>query len=172
MIEDHWTRINPQDQPALWEWREFRERGSLSEFLSRPVDDLVSLLVTAFHEDFPLTLEDLSQTKLNSRTIVEGLRLPPNLLVPLLEDKSRAIWIVPSLDLHKDLITRRSNKPGAADATREAAQRQEHLSSVLNELAVTLGIIAAEQGASVVRIEHMEDLVAAPNIIAHAWGLA
>ena len=171
-IEDHWTRINPQDHPALYEWCDYRKRGRVQEFIRRPIDDLVNLLVTAFREDFSLTLADLSEMKLGPRTIVEDLRFSPDSLVPLLADKRRAVWIVPSLDLHKDLISRRTGKQTVSKTPREAAREKERLALVFNEIAMTLGRVAEERGAEVLRIANAQDLKMAPDCIAKMWGFA
>ena len=95
-IAEHWKQANPQNHPSICEWLHLRQAGSAEELLDRSVDDLVSLMISAFREDFSLTLEDLARTNLEPCTIVEGMRLLPEILMPHLEDKDRAVWLVPS----------------------------------------------------------------------------
>ena len=171
-IEDHFKRANPQDHPAICEWLYLRKEATRAEILERSVDDLVTLLIGAFREDFALTQEDLLKEKLASGTVVEGLRLLPDIIAPLLERSNLAAWLVLSPDLHRTLIEARSAKSAHRETTVEAARLREHLSQTFIGLGGRLTEMAAERGTEVIEIRTMEELREVPDTLARIWGLS
>ncbi len=172
VISEHWDRADPQNHPAIYEWLRLRQAGRSEELLDMPIDNLVTLMISAFREDFSLTLEDLSQQDLKPRTIIEGMRLLHEALVPLLEEKERAVWLAPSVALYKELLDRRSQASANKNVSRKDTQLREHLFSVFQELATTLGQMAEDYDARVIHMETIDDLRSAPDILANAWHLS
>jgi 2-phosphoglycerate kinase len=90
---DHASRSTPEDCP------------SLSEFMSMDMDERWAnrspeTMLETFHwfrgEGFGLIVEDLLRLPREPRVIVEGFRLLPRLVKPLLAVPGHAVWLLPT----------------------------------------------------------------------------
>ncbi len=90
-MSEHAERGTPADAPYL------------AEFLAMSMDErwvhrTPETMFETFHwfrgERFGAIVDDL--LAISERTVAEGFRLLPNLVVPLLADPARAIWLLPS----------------------------------------------------------------------------
>ena len=98
VMAEHAARSSPADAPLL------------SEFVSmsmdeRWVDRSPETMLETFHwfrgEAFGLVLEDLLLLPRDRRVLVEGFRLLPELVGPLLGVRSQAVWLLPSPGLRR-----------------------------------------------------------------------
>lgn len=88
----------------------------LHRFLAMSMDERWVLrspevMLETFHwfqgEGFPLIVEDLLQIPADQRVLVEGFRLLPELVQPLLSDSNRAVWLLPTAEFRRATMERR-----------------------------------------------------------------
>jgi 2-phosphoglycerate kinase len=92
-MADHGRRYSPDDCPFLTEFKKM----SMDE---RWVDRSPQTMLETFHwfrgEGFGLIVEDLLELPPDEGVIVEGFRLLPQLVKPLLHDSSHGVWLIPT----------------------------------------------------------------------------
>jgi hypothetical protein len=92
-MADHAARCRPQDCPSL---TAFKGMSMDERWLNRSP----AVMLETFHwfrgEGFDLIVEDLLALPTSQRIIVEGFRLLPLLVIPLLADRRQAAWLVPT----------------------------------------------------------------------------
>ena len=92
-MADHSRRCPPEACPLLTEFKKM----SMDE---RWADRSPQTMFETFHwfrgEGFCLIVEDLLKLEPNEGVIVEGFRLLPQLVRPLLHDSSRGVWLIPT----------------------------------------------------------------------------
>ena len=92
-MADHGRRSRPEDCPSLTEFKKM----SMDE---RWVDRSPETMFETFHwfrgEGFGLIAEDLLQLPPDEGVIVEGFRLLPLLVKPLLHDPRQGVWLIPT----------------------------------------------------------------------------
>jgi 2-phosphoglycerate kinase len=93
VMADHARRCMPEDCPFL------------SRFMAMDMDDrwvnrAPEIMLETFHwfrgEGFGLIVEDLLQIPKEPSVIVEGFRLLPRLVRPLLSEPNHAVWLLPT----------------------------------------------------------------------------
>ncbi|MEU8134073.1 hypothetical protein [Streptodolium elevatio] len=93
VMGDHAARSSRADAPYLAAFAAM----SMDE---RWVERSPEVMLETFHwfrgEAFGLIVEDLRALPADSRVVVEGFRLLPRLVAPLLADPSRAVWLLPT----------------------------------------------------------------------------
>lgn len=94
VMADHARRLAPGEAPLLQAFRE----GSMDD---RWVHRSPAEMLASFHwyagEGFELIAEDLAAaTRRGAAVVAEGFRLLPQLVAPLLEDSSDAVWLLPT----------------------------------------------------------------------------
>src|ERR1051325_6479020 len=69
------------------------------------------IMLDTFHwfrgEAFDFIVDDLLSVPREPGVIVEGLRLLPHLVKPLLSERSRAVWLLPTPDFRETVIQSR-----------------------------------------------------------------
>lgn len=104
VMADHAQRSSPKDSPLL------------HEFIAMDLDDRwvnrsPQVMFETFHwfqgEGFNLIVEDLLQLPRDRKTIVEGFRLLPRLVNPLLEAPNHAVWLLPTPEFRETVIESR-----------------------------------------------------------------
>ncbi|MEU8661069.1 hypothetical protein [Actinoplanes philippinensis] len=98
VMPDHARRSTPGDSPRL------------AEFMAMDMDERwvnrsPAVMLETFHwfrgESFHLIVEDLLRLPREPRVIVEGFRLLPRLVEPLLAAPGQAVWLVPTPDFRR-----------------------------------------------------------------------
>ena len=98
VMPDHARRSTPEDSPQL------------AEFVAMDMDERwvnrsPTTMLETFHwfrgESFNLIIEDLQRLPPEPRVIVEGFRLLPRLVQPLLATPSHAVWLLPTPDFRR-----------------------------------------------------------------------
>lgn len=90
----HQRQADPLLQPSL----NALSGMTWDEIWMRPIDEQVETVFKVYREEFPLILEDLRSISGDMPLLVEGAALLPELVVGLLDDPNKAIWIVPRPD--------------------------------------------------------------------------
>ena len=91
-FEAHKELITPQHQPTFHALAQM----TWNQVWNRPPQQLLQSEEAVYREEFPLILDDLLAHDRSLPLIVEGTALMPDLVAPLLADRSQAIWIVPT----------------------------------------------------------------------------
>jgi 2-phosphoglycerate kinase len=93
VMGDHANRLGPDDAPLL-------EAFKAMDMDERWANRSVEVMLETFHwyrgEGFGLIVEDLLRLPPNQGLIVEGFRLLPHLVAPLLERRNQAAWLIPT----------------------------------------------------------------------------
>jgi len=104
MMAEHSRRSKPEDCPLL------------HQFIAMDMDDRwvnrsPTTMLDTFHwfrgEGFNMIIEDLLRIPTNLRVIVEGFRVLPRLVKPILSASEHAFWLLPSPEFRQATIERR-----------------------------------------------------------------
>jgi cytidylate kinase len=104
VMAEHSRRSRPEDCPLL------------HEFIAMDMDDRwvnrsPTTMLDTFHwfrgEGFNMIVEDLLRIPTNLRVIVEGFRILPHFVKPILSSSDHAVWLLPSPEFRQATIERR-----------------------------------------------------------------
>ncbi|HEY2049604.1 MAG TPA: hypothetical protein VGH03_09685 [Caulobacteraceae bacterium] len=114
VMGDHWNRCNRNECPQL---AEFVRMDMDERWLNRSPE----VMLETFHwfrgEAFNLIIEDLLALPTNQPVLVEGFRLLPALVEPLLYDRRQAVWILPTPDFRLSAFESRGSLMDIAGKT-------------------------------------------------------
>ncbi|RJQ83883.1 hypothetical protein [Amycolatopsis panacis] len=106
MMSDHASRCTPEDCPFLSEFQAM-------DMDQRWVDRSPETMLETFHwfrgEGFGLIVEDLLRLPREPGVIVEGFRLLPHLVKPLLATPGHAVWLLPTPEFRRTAIESRGS---------------------------------------------------------------
>ena len=169
--EVHARRVDPQRQPNMaWviERKQWLRTGEGSSDVS--TKEVLHHLIRSQHEDWAFTLEDLRGEPIETPTLLEGARLIPDVVLPQIQDRRRAAWLVPSAELlSEQVLTQSIERFGAAGTDVEAAVQRRLLQMVAQSEAIARA--AEDQGGTVLRFETEEERDQLPDNLAGAYGL-
>jgi 2-phosphoglycerate kinase len=169
MMADHARRSSPDDCPLLHSFMAM-------DMDERWVNQSPQTMLDTFHwfrgEGFNLIIEDLLGLPRERGVIVEGFRLLPHLVKPLLSEATRAVWLLPSPAFRQAVIESRGGSAWAflartsdpKRALRNLLERDRMFTDILREETVHLGLPAIEVDTTM-----SEDDLAAQVI--HVFGL-
>ena len=105
-MADHGRRTTPSESPALAEFMKM-------DMDERWVDRTPETMLESFHwfrgEGFHLIVEDLLALQAGPPVIAEGFRLLPELVLPLLDVRTHAVWLLPSPDFRRAALESRGS---------------------------------------------------------------
>ena len=105
VMRDHAGRTTPEEAPYL---HKFIAMDMDERWVSRTPE----IMLETFHwfqgEGFGLIVEDLLRLPQERCVIVEGFRLLPHLVKPLLAAREHAVWLLPTADFRQAVIRTRS----------------------------------------------------------------
>ena len=103
-MNDHARRATPQDSPLL---HKFMAMDMDERWVNRSP---ITMLET-FHwfegEGFNSIIEDLLELPRETKVIVEGFRLLPRLVKPLLAVPAHAVWLLPAASFRQNVVESR-----------------------------------------------------------------
>jgi 2-phosphoglycerate kinase len=103
-MSDHARRSRTEDSPLL-------HRFMAMDMDERWVNRSPETMLATFHwfqgERFDLIIDDLLSLPREPRIIVEGFRLLPRLVKPLLSVPSHAVWLLPTTDFRQSVVESR-----------------------------------------------------------------
>jgi hypothetical protein len=148
-MADHARRSSPEDCPLLHNF-------IAMDLDERWVNRSPEVMFDTFHwfhgEGFNLILEDLLQLPRDRGVIVEGFRLLPHLVKPLLSESNRAVWLLPTTGFREAVIESRggpawgflAKTTNPERALRNLLERDRMFTDVLREETSRLGLHAIE----------------------------
>jgi 2-phosphoglycerate kinase len=121
---DHAGRSTPEDCPYL---HEFMAMDMDERWVNRSPQTMLETFHWFRGEGFPLIVEDLLRYPAASGVIVEGFRLLPHLVKPLLARPSQAVWLLPTPGFRQAAIARRGGWAFLAKTSNPARAQQNLL---------------------------------------------
>jgi 2-phosphoglycerate kinase len=113
-MADHARRSRPDECPYL---HEFIAMDMDERWVSRSPQ----IMLETFHwfrgEGFDLIVEDLRRRPVDPPIVVDGFRLLPHLVAPLLSDASRAVWLLPTPEFRVAALASRGSTWAIAGRT-------------------------------------------------------
>ena len=103
-MAEHARRSNPEDCPLL---HRFLAMDMDDRWLNRPPATMLDTFHWFRGEGFRMIVEDLLRMPANRRVIVEGFRILPYLVKPILPASNHAVWLLPSPGFRQAVIERR-----------------------------------------------------------------
>jgi hypothetical protein len=117
VMAEHAGRCRPADSPLL---QAFVDMTMDERWLRRSPE----VMVETFHwfrgEGFDLIVEDLLRLPVQPGVLVEGFRLLPQLVGPLLADSGRAVWLLPTPEFRRAAFAARGTLWHIAGQTSDA----------------------------------------------------
>ena len=149
VMADHARRSTPEDCPLL---HKFMAMNMDERWVNRSP----KIMLETFHwfrgEGFNLIIEDLLLLTRETSVIVEGFRLLPHLVKPLLSNSSHAVWLLPTPDFRQAVfesrgglawgfLARTSDPEGALS---NLLERDRMFTDILRDETARLGLPAVE----------------------------
>lgn len=103
-MADHAKRSTPVDCPLL---HEFMAMDMDERWLNRSPNDMLETFHWFRGEGFSMIVEDIVRLSKEPGVIVEGFRLLPHLVKPLLAVRSHAVWLIPTPEFRQAVIESR-----------------------------------------------------------------
>lgn len=103
-MADHAKRSTPVDCPLL---HEFMAMDMDERWLNRSPNDMLETFHWFRGEGFSMIVEDILPLSKEPGVIVEGFRLLPHLVKPLLAVRSHAVWLIPTPEFRQAVIASR-----------------------------------------------------------------
>lgn len=145
----HLRRSNPSTHPMLHKL----SNSSWNELWTRPVERQIREELAFYREELPLILEDLRAFSPDTAVIAEGTALLPDLVAPLLHDRRRGVWLLPSVSFQREHYARR---PWVGDILRQCADPErafDHWMRRDSGFADTVEASAKARDLSVLRVD-------------------
>jgi 2-phosphoglycerate kinase len=98
VMSDHAGRSTPEDSPFL---SEFKAMDMDERWVRRSPETMLETFHWFRGEGFGLIVEDLLRLPRSPGVIVEGFRLLPHLVKPLLAVPARAVWLLPTPEFRR-----------------------------------------------------------------------
>ena len=123
VMADHARRSAPEESPLL-------HRFMAMDMDERWVHRSPTIMLETFHwfqgEGFSMIIEDLVRLSGATGVIVEGLRLLPRLVEPLMRARGQAVWLLPSPDFRRAVFERRGGSASGFLARTTDPERALH----------------------------------------------
>ena len=104
LMADHARRSSPEDCPLL---HKFMDMDMNERWLNRSPKTMLETFHWFQGEGFDFIIQDLLRLPLDAGVIVEGFRLLPHLVKPLLSVPGHAVWLLPTPDFRHAVVESR-----------------------------------------------------------------
>ncbi|HEX7332788.1 MAG TPA: hypothetical protein VF290_14890 [Pyrinomonadaceae bacterium] len=159
VMADHARRSTPDDCPLL---HKFMAMDMDERWVNRSPQTMLETFHWFRGEGFNLIIEDLLQlTRESGGVIVEGFRLLPHLVKPLVSTTSRAVWLLPTPDFRRAVFESRGGSAWGflartSDPERALSnllERDQMFTDILRAETVRLGLPAIEVDTTTIEDE-------------------
>lgn len=145
VMADHARRSTPADCPLL---HEFMAMDMDQRWVNRSPKDMLETFHWFRGEGFSMIIEDILRLSKQRAVIVEGFRLLPDLVKPLLAVRSNAVWLIPTPEFRRAVINDRggprwgfiAKTSDPARALRNLLERDSMFTEHLSDAAQRLGL--------------------------------
>ncbi|MEU0195890.1 hypothetical protein ABZ250_39750 [Streptomyces afghaniensis] len=109
VMGDHARRTTPDEAPLL---HEFMAMDMDERWVNRSPETMLETFHWFRGEGFRLIVEDLLRMPREPCVVVEGFRLLPHLVQPLLPGPGHAVWLLPTPEFRQTAVTSRTTPGG------------------------------------------------------------
>ena len=149
VMADHARRSSPEQAPLL---HRFMAMDMDERWVNRPPQTMLETFHWFRGEGFNLIVEDVLRLPREQGVIVEGFRLLPQLVKPLLCEASRAVWLLPTPEFREAVVQGRGGSAwrflaSTSDperALRNLLERDRMFTEILRDETARLGLEAIE----------------------------
>jgi 2-phosphoglycerate kinase len=149
VMADHARRCSPEDCPLL---HTFMAMDMDQRWVNRSPKTMLETFHWFRGEGFNLIIEDLLRLRRESGVIVEGFRLLPNLIKPLVSVPGRAVWLLPTPGFRQAVLESRGGSAWGFLARTTDPERALHnllerdrmFTDILRDETARLGLHAIE----------------------------
>jgi 2-phosphoglycerate kinase len=124
VMSDHANRSTPEDSPLL---ATFAAMDMDERWVNRPPATMLETFHWFRGEGFTLIVEDLLRLPTDPGVIIEGFRLLPRLVKPLLAVPAQAVWLLPTPDFRRAALDSRGSMWQIAGRTSNPARALHNL---------------------------------------------
>jgi 2-phosphoglycerate kinase len=158
VMADHARRSTSEDSPLL---HAFMGMSMDERWVQRSADTMLETFHWFHGEGFDLIIEDLSSLPRDSRVVVEGLRLLPHLVKPLLSEPAHAVWLLPTPDFREAVVASRGGSTSGflgrtsdpERAMRNLLERDRMFTDILREEAARWEVPAIEVDVTMTEVD-------------------
>lgn len=147
---DHVRRCDPEDSPCL---TAFQQMDMDERWVNRSPEAMLETFHWFRGEGFGLILEDLLKLPARERIIVEGFRLLPKLVKPLLRQPNQGIWLIPTPQFRLSAFEIRGSLWTIAGNTGDPRRALDNLLRRDHMFTERLRCDAAEAGVPLVEVD-------------------
>ena len=122
-MTDHARRSTPDDCPLL---HEFMKTDMDQRWVNRSPKEMLESFHWFRGEGFSMIVEDVLALPRERGVIVDGFRLLPHLVKPLLAESSHAVWLIPSPEFRQAVVDSRGGSHGGFIAKTSNPERALH----------------------------------------------
>jgi hypothetical protein len=145
VMGEHARRTTPDEAPLL---HEFMALDMDERWVNRSPETMLETFHWFRGEGFGLIVEDLLRMPRERCVVVEGFRLLPHLVRPLLTEPGHAVWLLPTPEFRQAALTSRATPAGGFTgrtsdperANRNIAARDHMFTEHLREETARLGL--------------------------------
>ena len=149
MMADHAGRSTARDSPLL---HRFMAMDMDERWVHRPPATMLETFHWFQGEGFTMIIEDLLRLPRETGVIVEGFRLLPRLVAPLLRAPEHAVWLLPTPDFRRAVLERRGGSASGflgkttdpERALRNLLERDRLFTNILRDETARLKVPAVE----------------------------
>ena len=144
VMGDHARRTTPQEAPFL---HEFMAMDMDERWVNRSPKAMLETFPWFRGEGFDLIVEDLLRLPREPGVVVEGFRLLPRLVEPLLSSRAHAVWLLPAPEFRQRVFA--SRKKATSDrALQNLLERDRMFTETLREETAQLALPVIDVDAS------------------------
>jgi hypothetical protein len=103
---------------TITHYRDFLNASDEESWIRPEPEDLVQRSLRAFHDRFPLVIEELLALPKEPMIVAEGFGFTPEIIFPLLSNKRQAVWLVPTEEFKWMSMKRRGKFTWMSDPER------------------------------------------------------
>ena len=145
VMVDHAKRSTPRDCPLL---HMFMAMDMDQRWVSRSPEAMLETFPWFRGEGFNMIIEDILNLPKESGVVVDGFRLLPHLVKPLLAERSHAVWLIPTPEFRQAVLESRggprsgfiAKTSNPERALRNLLKRDAMFTERLNDEAQRLGL--------------------------------
>jgi hypothetical protein len=131
VMGDHARRTTPDEAPLL---HEFMAMDMDERWVNRSPRTMLETFHWFRGEGFGLIVEDLLRMPADTCVVVEGFRLLPHLVRPLLPGSGRAVWLLPTPEFRQAAFTSRATPGGGFTGRTSDPERADRNIAVRDHL--------------------------------------
>lgn len=171
-MNDHARRATAAEAPYL---HEFMAMSMDERWMLRSPEAMFETFHWFRGEGFHLIVEDLLAMPPDQGIVVEGFRLLPALVAPLLADPARAVWLLPTPDFRAYAVDKRAkatNRPGFIQQTSDPDRASRNLDARERYFVERLRTETRELGLQAITVDSAVDESESIRRVSERFGLS